>query len=259
MPLREVGRKGPQSEQPLVSIITATFNDAGALRTTAQSIRESTYRNIEWVVIDGGSDDGTVDVIRQNADIVGYWVSEPDRGIYDAWNKGVTVARGSWISFLGAGDRYHADALDRYVSAIGAANPIPLLATSRVRHVDSSGKVLRVWGSPFDSGRLRKLMNIGHCGALHHKSLFERFGPFDISYRSASDYEFLMRCCRGELRAIYVDMAATDMLVGGISTGYRGLVETYHIQKRYGEGRSAVVRLLVACAKRFVRPMLRGY
>jgi glycosyltransferase involved in cell wall biosynthesis len=244
--------------EPLITVVTATFNDAKDLLLTANSIRGLHYKNVEWIVIDGGSGDGTVEAIRQNEGIIDFWLSEPDRGIYDAWNKGVARAKGEWVSFLGAGDRYHPDALDRYVQAIAGRPSTPQLVSSRVRHVNRAGKTLRVWGGELERDKFRKYMPIGHCGALHHRSLFEKHGQFDISYSSASDYEFLMRCGSG-LDTAFLDAETTDMLVGGISNSYRGLFETYRIQRRYGESAFALVWLGVACAKRLVRPLLRGY
>jgi glycosyltransferase involved in cell wall biosynthesis len=250
--------RGSRADGPLISVVTATFNDAADLMLTVESMRGLAYLNVEWIVVDGGSSDGTVDFIRQNEDVIGYWLSEPDKGIYDAWNKGVSRARGEWIAFLGAGDRYHSDALDRYVEAIRARGRTPQLVSSRVRHVNRNGEVLRVWGGPFDREKLRRYMPIGHSGALHHRSLFERYGLFDTSYSSSSDYEFLMRC-REQLDALFVDAVTADMLVGGVSNTYSGLFETYRIQKKYGEGATALLQLGVACAKRLVRPWLRGY
>src|SRR5712664_874457 len=104
--------KKSQPGRPLVTIITATFNDADNLLRTVKAVRELFYKNVEWIIVDGGSKDGTVEAIRRNENVIDYWMSEPDRGIYDAWNKGVSRANGDWISFLGAGDCYHPDAID---------------------------------------------------------------------------------------------------------------------------------------------------
>jgi len=252
-------RKRSEPGNPLVTIITATFDDAGDLLRTADSIRQLAYRNVEWIIADGGSTDGTVEVLRQNEDVIDYWRSEPDAGIYDAWNKAILRSVGDWVAFLGAGDRYHPDALGRYLQAIGARRSLPQLVSSRVRHVNRRGEVLRVWGDPHEWEKFRRYMTISHCGALHHRSLFERYGLFDTSYSSSSDYEFLMRCGR-QLDSLFVDAITVDMLVGGVSgTGYTALLETYRIQRKYGQGAGAMISLGVACAKRFVRPLLRGY
>ena len=244
--------------KPLVSIITATFNASEHLPRTIQSIREQTYANIEWIVVDGASKDKTVELIRQNDDVIDYWLSEADGGIYDAWNKGILHASGDWIAFLGAGDSYSPDAITTYVGAINSSSVMPEFVSSRVRLVNSSGVTLRVWGAPFNWAEYKKYMTVAHVGALHHRSLFEKHGLFDISYSSAADYEFLMRC-GASLKSIYLNELTADMLVGGISNGYKGMFETYLIQKRYGAGISAKFRFWFACTKRFIRPLLRGY
>lgn len=263
-PVREGGlrfsgvRKASCAGEPLVTIITATFNAADDLLRTIRSISSLHYRNVEWIVIDGGSTDRTVEVIREHEDNIDYWLSEADRGIYDAWNKGVLQAGGEWIAFLGAGDCYDPDALNRYVNAILSSRANVNLLSSRVRHLKRDGKVLRVWGGRMDLAKLRRYLPIGHAGSLHHRCLFERYGSFETSYKSAADYEFLMRCGTG-LAPLYLDRVTTDMLVGGVSMGYRGLFESYRIQRKFGESPVAAVWLGIACVKRFVRPWVRGY
>lgn len=248
-----------QSGKPLITIITATFNAATHLPATIKSIRELVYDNVEWIIIDGGSTDGTVDLIRRNADVVGRWISEPDHGIYDAWNKGISLARGDWIAFLGAGDAYLPHALGEYVDIINRNIGAQVeLVTSKVRFVAADGAVLRVWGSAFEWPIFRKHMNIAHVGALHHRSLFEKYGLFDTHYVSSADYEFLMRC-GAATKAVYLDAITADMLTGGISNGYDSIFETYLIHKKYGAGISARFRYWLACIKRFVRPAIRGY
>lgn len=253
-------QKHNQVGKPLVTIITATFNAAELLPRTIKSIRELTYDNIEWIIVDGGSTDGTVELIRQNEDVIDSWISEADVGIYDALNKGVLRANGEWLAFLGAGDSYNQDAIDVYLDAISASQIMPEFASSQVRFVNSSGLALRVWGGPYKWKTFKKNMTIAHVGALHHRSLFERYGLFNTTFFSAADYEFLMRC-GPSLSAKYLDVITADMLAGGIScNGYKGLVETYLIQRQYGVNIiSAKIRLWVACAKRYLRPFVRGY
>lgn len=257
--LRMMGApKYAQTGRPLVTIITASFNAAQHLPRTIKSIRELSYENIEWIIVDGNSTDGTVNLIRHNEDVIDYWVSEPDNGIYDAWNKGISVARGEWIAFLGAGDSYRPHSISAYLSAINASPEVPGLACSQVQFVNDEGLALRVWGSPFKWNIFKRYMNIAHVGALHHKSLFEKNGLFDKSYSSSSDYEFFMRY--GErLRSLYLETITADMLVGGISNGYNSIFETYLIQKKYGAGVSAKLRYWLACVKRFIRPVIRDY
>jgi len=247
-----------QTDKPLITIITATYNAARYLPITIQSIRQLTYGNVEWLIVDGGSTDGTIELILQHSDLIDYWVSEPDNGIYDAWNKGISLASGNWIAFLGAGDAYRPHALTAYVNAINVSSELPELISSKVTFINSEGLTLRVWGSAFKWPEFKKYMNVAHVGALHHKGLFKEHGYFDTSYSSSSDYEILMRC-GAKLKTLYLDLITAEMLVGGISNGYQSIYETYLIQKKYGFGISAKFRYWFACAKRFIRPFVRGY
>lgn len=94
----------PQVNQPRISVITVVFNAEGKIKPTIESVTTQDYRNIEYIVIDGGSTDNTVASIKEHEHKIAYWKSEPDKGIYDAMNKGIAAATGDWIYFLGAGD-----------------------------------------------------------------------------------------------------------------------------------------------------------
>lgn len=98
---------------PKISIITVVYNAAEDLEKTISSIRSLDYPNIEYIIIDGGSRDETVSVIKKNEDIITKWISEPDKGIYDAMNKGVALSTGEWLSFMNAGDLYYSDSVLR--------------------------------------------------------------------------------------------------------------------------------------------------
>src|ERR1700756_1139663 len=94
----------PSTDQPRISVITVAFNAKEKIEPTIQSVLEQHYDNMEYVIIDGGSTDGTVDIIKKYQDKIAYWISEPDKGVYDAMNKGIDAATGDWLYFLGAGD-----------------------------------------------------------------------------------------------------------------------------------------------------------
>jgi glycosyltransferase involved in cell wall biosynthesis len=246
--------------KPLISVIVAVFNGEKTLEKTLLSVFNQTYDNVELIIIDGGSTDGTIDIIKQHEGQIDYWVSESDLGIYDAWNKGVKLAHGEWIAFLGTGDTYNPSAISIYVTSILASKIALDFISSHINLVDQNGKILRLHGVPFVWNEVRKAMDFAHVGALHNRSLFERFGLFDILYKSAGDYEFFMRCGR-ELRTVFMDTVTVDVLVGGISlNSCVGLQETCDIQKKYGvHPLFAYYKYWLVRLKQKVRPYIRGY
>ena len=110
------------ADRPLVTVVTAVFNGQPNLAGCLESILRQDYPNIEHIVVDGGSSDGTVDVLRQYDDRIAYWQSEPDKGVYDAWNKALAEAHGEWICFLGVDDELLPRAVSAYM-ALAANNP----------------------------------------------------------------------------------------------------------------------------------------
>lgn len=232
--------KRSEPGKPLVTIITATYNAAKYLPAAIQSIREQTYGNIEYIVVDGASTDGTVNVIKANEDVIDYWVSAPDKGIYDAWNKGVRLSSGDWIAFLGADDIYLKGAIQAYMTSIHARRDnLPQYVSSRV-NLTSGSKVLRTIGQQWNWKAFRKYMNVAHVGSLHHRLLFEKYGLFDESYKICGDYEFLLRP-GSNLRAAYLNEITANMSVGGISgTNSQAFKETARAKIATG-GRSILL------------------
>ena len=112
----------------LISVVTVCYNAADTIEKTMLSVLNQTYHDIEYIIIDGGSTDGTVEIIRKYADRIAYWVSEPDKGIYDAMNKGIKVATGEWINFMNAGDEFvDANVLDKlfFAKTVASTNSSP--------------------------------------------------------------------------------------------------------------------------------------
>ncbi len=103
---RKASADGPAAARPVVSVITSVYNGAEGIERTIRSILAQNYPGVEYIVVDGGSGDGTVEILKRYNDSIDYWVSARDKGIYDAWNKGVQLAKGEWIAFLGSGDVY---------------------------------------------------------------------------------------------------------------------------------------------------------
>ena len=202
------------SDPPLVSIITCTLNAGELLQQTIESIRQQRYKNYEYIVIDGGSTDSTLDVVDQYRDMITVFVSEPDSGIYDAWNKGLRLAKGKYFSFLGAGDRYMEDGLMHLVDC-AIANPSAEYISARIVFI-RDGSPYREVGSAWSWSQFRHHMSTAHAGALHSKTLFDKYGVFDTAFKIAGDYELLIRA-GANLHANFVNEVTAEMVWGGIS------------------------------------------
>lgn len=201
---------------PLITVATVVRNGAKTLESTIDSIASQTFRNFEYLVIDGASTDGTQAILARHSEHIDYWRSERDSGIYSAWNKAVALARGQWIAFLGADDTYCTNALASYAEFISA------LPDSTVQYISSrlelirDGKSVRTIGSPWAWPAFSRYMTVAHVGSLHHRSLFDEYGRFDENYRVCGDYEMLLRP-RSALRAAFLNQITARMTLGGIS------------------------------------------
>lgn len=209
---------------PLVTIITVVINGAAHLEQAVLSVLNQSYDNIEYIIIDGGSTDGTLAIIGKYEHAIDYWVSEPDTGIYDAWNKAVCLSSGDWIAFLGADDVYLQGAIQMYVnSIIECRNNLPEYISSRVNLIENS-QVVRTIGQQWNWNTFRKHMNVAHVGSFHNRTLFEKYGLFDAKYKICGDYEYLLRPGSG-LRAAYLNRITVNMGIGGVSNNLSAFCE----------------------------------
>lgn len=200
---------------PLLSIIVATFNAERTLDRCLASIVAQTSTQWELIVVDGASTDGTRGIVDRYSDSIAFRVSEPDSGIYDAWNKAVAAARGDYVCFVGADDAFAgATALQTLVDAVGTARYD--LVSSRCRWIDTRGKSLGEGGGAWDYRRIGRRMPICHPGLWHARDLFARYGQFDTSYRITADLDFLLRLPR-TTRALHVPVVTIDVENAGVS------------------------------------------
>lgn len=216
-------RKQSIPGQPLITVITSTFNAAGHLGRAAKSIREQAYRNVEWLVVDGGSTDGTVDVILENDDVIDYWQSESDGGIYDAWNKALPHVTGCWVMFLGADDR-----LERsWLQKVAAQELHYDLVYSNLQLLDraSQGPVFVQRGRNWTEAKrlLRQYSVLPHPGMAHAARLFAG-RRFDPDFGSVADWEFLVRA--QPEKGLYIDDGIQAcMTLGGVSNNASGMTK----------------------------------
>ena len=206
---------------PLISIVVAVYNGAKTLQQCIDSISHQTYPSKELIIIDGGSLDGTVELLRSNQENIAYWISEPDRGIYNAWNKGLLQAKGDWICFLGADDYFwDARVLDQVVSQLTTISPKINVAYGQIMLLNKDGESLYPIGEPWEiiKDRFKQVMCIPHQGVMHRHSLFEQDRKFDETFRIAGDYEFLLRELKSSDAMFIPDLIITGMRQGGISS-----------------------------------------
>ena len=219
----------PRTSAPLVSIVTVCFDAARQLPATLRSYREQGPGPWEWVVVDGASRDGSAEwLAAQRPDV---FVSEPDRGIYDAMNKALRLARGEWVFFLNAGDAFaDATTLVDLLPLLRASDGVDLLYGD-VLYVGERGERRRRfhWVS---RGRLL-FGDLCHQAVFARRSLFQRFGPFDDRLRYNADFDWFVRVFRGGAGLRYVprliarfDDAGAHVQAGGRHRAERDLVRT---------------------------------
>lgn len=211
-----------------ITIITATYNAELVLENLIQSIIPQKNEKIEFIIIDGNSKDNTIEIIKKYGGYIDFWISEPDKGIYDAWNKGIKAATGDWIMFIGADDELMPDALSTYIRYLKQnlnSSELDIL-TSKRRMIDQSGKEIRVVGGKWIWPQCLKGMMISHPGAMHNKRLFDTYGNYDTSYRIAGDYELLLRP-KDSIKADFIDEITIVVSEGGISDSFEGIKEHY--------------------------------
>lgn len=209
------------SPPPRITVIIAVLNGAATLARCLDSILTQQQVTLEIVVIDGCSSDGTLEILQQYGDRLSYWESSADRSVYEAWNKGIRHARGDWICFLGADDRFaDARSLALLQPTLAAADAQNIhMVYGKVDLLDARGRVLVTLGDPWHKARrtMRQKMGVPHPAVLHHRLMFERCGPFDASFRIAGDYDMMLRYLQ-QGDALFCDQVIVAMATGGLST-----------------------------------------
>jgi glycosyltransferase involved in cell wall biosynthesis len=226
-------------EQPLVSIVTVALNRAASIGRTIESVLGQSYRPIEHVVIDGGSRDGTVEVIGRYADWLAYWVSEPDRGISDAFNKGLARTRGALIGLVNADDWLAPEQIATGVAALRRSGA-DFVFGDLVYHAAGGGSRFRIRGDP-DYARAigRGMPDVNHPTLLARRAVYERVGGFDPDLRFAMDYDWLLRAHRAGFRGCYEPALVGHMTLAGVSDRRFRLAfaEVREIAIRHGQPR----------------------
>jgi glycosyltransferase involved in cell wall biosynthesis len=215
---------------PLVSIITVVYNNKQGMEKTLCSIASQTYTALEYIVIDGGSTDGTTEIISRFQDKISILISEPDKGIYDAMNKGLRLAKGELIGIINSGDFYENDAVDMVVNSYHE-NPQAAIFHGILRVFDESGQVKSIIGN--HSSFLDKGM-IEHPTCFVKREIYQKYGVFNLAYQSSSDYDFMLRMKKLKVNFMFIEKILANYYTGGISFQTTALLETLKIKQQYG-------------------------
>ncbi len=206
---------------PSISVIVAVFNGRTTLQECIDSVARQTYPNKELIIIDGGSKDGTVELLEKNSNQFSYWISETDRGIYNAWNKGLAQARGEWICFLGADDYFwDATVLERMAAHLKMLPMHIRVAYGQIVRINGDGQKSQPMGESWEQVKksFQQYMCIPHIGTMHRRILFEQHGAFNESFRIAGDYELLLRELKAGDAVFVPDIITAAQRMGGMST-----------------------------------------
>ncbi|MBS3955551.1 MAG: glycosyltransferase [Methylomicrobium sp.] len=247
---------------PFISVIVAVYNGANTIQQCIDSIAQQTYPNKELIVIDGGSKDGTDSLLEANQELISYWISEPDSGIYSAWNKGLRQAKGEWICFLGADDYFWDElVLERMAEQLTMISADIRVAYGQIMLLSNDGESLYPIGESWQAAKRRfsQVMSIPHPGLMHRRGLFEQHGVFDESFRIAGDYELLMRELKTADAIFIPDIITVGMRQGGISSSpsnsAKTMWEARRAQKLHGLYLPGLIWIM-AMARIYIRLLL---
>ncbi|MBI9060861.1 MAG: glycosyltransferase [Marinilabiliaceae bacterium] len=204
-----------------ISIITATYNCASTLRDTIESISNQTAReHIEYIIIDGSSDDGTVQIIKDNSNQIDHWISEADNGIYDALNKGLQMATGDWIGFLHADDIFASDqTIEKIIETAEEKEINAIYGNLQYVQQHPPHKVIRQWISqPFQPKLLKRGWMPPHPTVYITRNHYKTIGLFNVNYQISADYDLMLKLfSHPQTKSMHINEVLIKMKIGGAS------------------------------------------
>lgn len=211
-------------KQPLFTIVTVTYNAEDTLQNTIDSVKQQTYKNIEYIVIDGNSKDRTKSIIQKNLGSIDYWISESDSGIYEAMNKGTRMASGQWINFMNAGDSF---ADSEVLAKVAAQTNTESNVIYGDRYYHSQGIKTLQKAKSIDT--IFERMPFGHQSAFVRTEILKPLG-FNETYKFAADYNLFVTLYMNKCGFKQIDLPVCNFEAGGQSeSGLRPYLETIKI------------------------------
>lgn len=213
----------PEGSRPRVSVITVCYNSAKTIADTLESVHSQTYNNIEHIVVDGGSEDGTMDIVANVRETLGPVISEPDKGLYDAMNKGIRMASGDIIGILNSDDFYESEGVvEAAVAAFQTDSTIDLVFGDVVFVTPPDMKTVTRFYSAghFRPWKLRFGWMPPHPATFVRRTVYEQYGEYRLDMKISADYEMFVRwLSRAKLNYHWLDRVIVRMRAGGVSTG----------------------------------------
>ena len=215
-------------EHPLITVVTVVYNGTATLEQTIQSVVNQTYDNVEYIIIDGASTDRTLDIVRKYEDKIDYWQSEPDKGIYDAMNKGIELATGEYVALLNSGDWYEKDAIAEIVRNI-RENPSVDIFYGLMRVLSENREALWIYG--YGHKILNNFM-ISHPASFVRRKIYLKY-KYNVQYCSAADYDLFLTFYQHGYSFSFIEKILTNYLLGGMSDSFIGKKESVLVQYRH--------------------------
>jgi len=199
-----------------VSIITISYNNAKGLLRTIESVLKQDFCDYEYIVIDGGSSDDTKNILESFSDKITYWVSEPDRGVYHAMNKGINVSKGEYLHFLNSGDIYAANTI--LSSVFSRQYAVPLIRTVQICDYGDRQELWTNLGEKDITVYDMYVNTMLHQATFIHRDMFEKYGLYDEELKIVSDWKFFLQTILGGEKTVFVDLNSIIFEMYGIST-----------------------------------------
>ena len=218
---------------PKVSIITVVLNGERYLEQTIKSVTDQNYPDVEYIIIDGGSTDRTLNIIEKYEKYITYWVSEPDEGIYDAMNKGIKAASGDIIGIVNADDWYEPGIVEWAVEILEVSGADAVHSAMRVLQDEGESIIIP---APEDLDAFAKGMLINHPTVFARKILYDKMGLFDTQFEVAADWDLVLRWWLDDA-IFYADKRPfVNFRMGGMSSIHlkKSFEEKHHIRKKHG-------------------------
>jgi glycosyltransferase involved in cell wall biosynthesis len=240
------------SNKPLVSIITVTLNAEKYLDQTIKSVLNQSYKNLEYIIIDGASKDNTINIIKKFESQITTWISEKDNGLYYAMNKGISLAKGEIIGIVNADDFYSNDTVELVVEAYLKNNADIFHGDLSIITNNASIKM-----TP-DIKKMKQQSSIFHPTCFVKKTVYEKIGNFNTIYKISADYDFLLRCLNQNLAFTYIPKVLSNFRPGGMSASCATNIEGYKIMKTHNTGyqNRVIVRGIICYLKTFLKKFI---